>query len=891
MSSDRFGRIKEILLAALEQSEDGRAAFVAGRCGPDVELRDEILSLLSQKEGRTGALLGGGMGNLLGGEAGRQFLGDLAPAGLERMGPYRIGEVIGEGGMGLVFRAEQTEPVRREVALKLLGFGSTADTALARFAAERQALAMMEHPNICRLLDAGTDPRGRPFFVMELVRGEPITTFCSDGDVDLKTRLTLMVTVCRAVQHAHQKGIIHRDLKPSNLLVALQDGVPVPKVIDFGIAKFMQEAGGPEERLTLAGSALGTLQYMSPEQADPEAGRVDTRSDVYALGVVLYELVSGRDPYELGGRPLVEQLKLVCEAVPRPLGRVGPRGAGIDGDLETIIAKALRKDPEARYQSVASLGDDLERFLGGQPILARPPSSAYQVRKLVARNVLASALLAGLFVSLLGFSIGMSVLYTRSEQSRKRAVIAEGQAASASDFLTGLFEINDPSEARGNEVTAREILDRGADRVWNELDGQPELQAQIMRTMGRVYRGLGLYAESDSLLTAARDRYGSLGPEHRGTEMEADILDDLGRLKQRQGRWDEAIADFGKALAIKESLFGRRDPKVAATLNNLGKVLLDASRPDSALAAFTWAREIWEASEPDSRMHAATLNNLAEVHFRAGDFGRAESLFLRSLEMSRALLPPFHPDLATSINNLATVKQTLGQWDQASDLMDEVIAIHTKVLGPDHPDLARALLNQAVLLGNQGRQSEAEPKMLQALTIQERALGPDNLQVSATLNSLGRLYQDLARFDDGVAVLERCLRIRREHLGDDHGLVSYPLISLGEIAFARERYDRADSLLSRAMEIRIAEYGPDNARTALAYHDLGLVRLARGDLQGAEDLLSRGLKVRQETLGPAHYRIAESLDACARLYYALDDSDRGSLYETRAAAMWAQVEQ
>ncbi len=453
---------------------------------------------------------------------------DLNPPPARRLpsqiGPYRIIELLGQGGMGAVYLAEQTHPFRRRVALKVIKPGMDSDQVIARFETERQALALMNHPNVERVLDAGTTDEGRPYFVMEHVAGIPITEYCDRHTLNTAERLKLFLSVCGAVQHAHQKGIIHRDLKPSNVLVGLQDDIPVPKVIDFGVAKAVEQRLTERTLFTAFGQLVGTPEYMSPEQAEMSTLDIDTRSDIYSLGVLLYELLVGALPFERKAlrRAAAREVKRIIssEDPVTPSTRLSSLGDAmavvarnrrtdsaaprrqLRGDLDWITMKALEKDRTRRYGTASELGDDIERYLSSQPVIAGPPTAAYRLRKFVRRNrgpvVAAAIVLVALVVGL----AASSALYLRAERERQRADTQMRIAKRVSEFLTGLFEVSNPAEGLGREVTARELLDKGASSI-DSLKDQPIAQATLMDTMGHVYFTLGLYDRAASLLEDA----------------------------------------------------------------------------------------------------------------------------------------------------------------------------------------------------------------------------------------------------------------------------------------------------------------------------------------------------------------------------------------------------
>jgi len=780
----------------------------------------------------------------------------------ERIGSYRILEVLGEGGMGVVYEAEQAEPVRRRVALKIIKPGMDTRQVVARFEAERQALAVMSHPNIAAVHDGGATESGRPYFVMELVRGVPITEYCDMHKLSLRERLELFMPVCQAVQHAHQKGVIHRDLKPSNILVTLQDGKPVPKVIDFGIAKAIGGKLTEQTLHTVRGQMIGTPAYMSPEQAEMSGLDVDTRTDIYSLGVILYELLAGTlpfDPKDLQGYTAIVTLR--DTEPPRPSTRfrsLGDRRRPIAecrhtdptalvrrlrGDLDWIVMKAMEKDRTRRYETANGLALELTRYLRHEPVRARAPSTAYRVGKFVRRHKVGVLTGATVTLALAAAAVLATAGMVRATRAERVARSEAEAARQVSDFLVGLFEVSDPSEALGDTITAREILDRGASEITTELAGQPLTQARLMGTIGEVYASLGLYRQAVPMLRQALAlREAEYGTEH---EAVAEVKDELARVFHQQGEFEEAERQFDDALAIREKVHGPDHPAVARTLHGLANLYGQQARFEEADSLFRQALSIQEAAlGPVHPVLAITLNDLASLYRRQRRYEEAEPLYRRALEIREEALSPEHPDVASSLNNLAVLLRRMGRPGEAEPLYRRALSVREKTLGPDHPRVAVSLNSLAILYSQQERYAEAESLYWRSLNIKERALGSEHPDVANTLNNIAILYSLQGRVADAEPLFKRALAIREQAYGPEHPRVAATLNNLGLNTREQGRYAESERYFRSALRIREAVHGPDHPAVAETLENYAKLLELSGRSREAEDLSARAAAIR-----------------------------------------------
>ncbi len=750
----------------------------------------------------------------------------------EQIGPYRIVSLLGEGGMGTVYLAEQTEPIRRQVAIKLIHPNLMGRQAVLRFEAERQALARMQHPNIAQVFDAGTTEDGCPFVVMEALQGEPVTGYCDRRKLDLQQRLDVFRQVCAGVQHAHQKGVLHRDLKPSNVLVEeADDGRPRVKIIDFGVAKALDDPLVDATQLT-GDRVVGTPAYLSPESIDmPEQG-ADVRADVYALGVILYQLLCGCRPFERTAEGHVEFLwRIVKEEPRRPSERftacspeqqvrlAAARGEDVRGlqrrlgrELDWVAIKTIAKEREQRYASVSDLDADIARYLRDDPVVAGSPGRLYRLGKLVRRHRLLVAAAVLLVLTLVGGIVARTLEAQRANREAAAARQAEEEARRAEEetrqvvnFLTDMFEVADPSRRTPEQpVTAREVLDRASRTIDTDLQDQPRVRLRLLATLADVYTSLGVS--------------------------------------------DRALELTESALALASERFDAPQPEYARLVQVHAIALWQQGRIEDAEAAFEDFLRLGEASQDEHEL-ADALMNFATFYSNQGQFEQAEEMFRRGWQLEARNVPGGVLRHVRHISNFGGVLARRGKLDEATTVLSDGISFAEQHLRPNHP-LVAALANN---LGNAyltlGDLDAAIPLYKRAIEIREEQLGPEDISLASTLSNLASALTRSERFQEAETIFRRSLAIREAHLGPDHPRVAWLYRNLASNLNNQGRTDEAESLGREVLARMRRALGEDHTEVAQSWHFLCIVKRESGDPVAAEPLCRRAIEIQEAVPG------------------------------------------
>lgn len=837
--ADLWARAQELFLDALDQPTAEREAWVQQACGGNPTLQREVRAFLDA--------------HVEGGPVGEWRATLRAPSHPERVGEYRIVRLIGEGGMGTVYLAEREgEGFQQRVALKLLRAGWGDPKQAERMQRERAILARLEHSGIARLVDGGVSEQGQPWLAMEYVEGAELLRHAREHQLPVEERLQLFLQVCDAVQYAHQQLVVHRDLKPGNIMVGVDGRV---RLLDFGIALLVD----PEERpagITQTAAWL-TPAYASPEQVRGE--RVSTLSDVYALGVLLYELLADARPYNVDARSPAQVEELVCHTMPaRPSSKVqSPRlRRRLEGDLDTIVLTAMAKEPERRYGSPAALAEDLRLHLKGMPVHARPASLLYRARKFVTRHATAVGA-AGLIVLSLAVGVWVAAGQARRANHERDAATREAERATrVSTLLVDLFRFSDPTEARGEELSAREILERGTERIEREFGDRPDIQAALFSEVAVIFANIGLLDRAEALaqraLALARGEIG--GQTLEGSVM----LARLGRIYAEQGRSEEAIATLREAVSLRAGLLAEPDTVLALAEADLAWELRDAGDHDGAAELFRRAMATRQrVAGPADQVLPSLLLGLASTIHDAGRFAEADSLLRGVLAAFDSGMVRPHPVAATALFNLALLRRIREDYREAEPMVRAAVTMRRDLFDPGHPDRLGVETEWAAVLMELGEFARAETILVTTRAEADRALGPDHPATMTARSNLANLFHVTGRYREALALMDTTIAQRRARQGADHPEVAIALIRFAEPHLALGRLDEARAQLLEAKTIAERTSGVESIYRMLAITGLGRVALARGDHQSADSLFLHAAEVAERQLRPGHrYRLA-----------------------------------
>ena len=762
----------------------------------------------------------------------------------ERIGPYKIIHEIGYGGMGAVYLAARADDqFRKHVAIKLMKPGVDDDLRFQRFHRERQILANLDHPNIARLLDGGNTNEGIPYLVMDYVEGTPIDQYCDDQKPTTNARLLLFQTICSAVQYAHQNLVVHRDIKPGNILLNKEG---VAKLLDFGIAKLLHAEA---KALTTALLPM-TPEYASPEQIRGET--ITTASDIYSLGILLYELLTGHRPYELKNKTLIELQRVICQEEPEKPSQVIRRKENgessmpitpetedlfkrLRGDLDNIVLMAVSKDPQRRYASVQQFSEDIKRHLEGMPVLARKDTLSYRTGKFIKRNTMAVAVATVVVLTLIGGILSTLRQAKIAAQQRDKARIEAEKAAQINQFIQTMLSSADP-EVQGKDVTVAKVLNEASQRVELELSSQPEIQAAVRSTIGKTYYGLGLYEAAEPQLRSSLEQVTKLyGKKHRdvGTGM-----NHLGLLLLTKGKLSEAEPLFHESLSILREVHGEKHPEIATV-----------------------------------------LNNLAELYLLKGNLSASEKTHYEELEIRRSALGNEHPEVAVSLNDLAVVLGTKGDYAAAEKLHREALTILRKFRGKEHPDIAATLNNIAVMLESQKKYSDAEPIFREALEMRRKFLGNEHPQVAWTLYNYAYLLYQKGDYEGAIELSREVLALRGRTLSEEHPMLPATLQVLGVSLIKLDKAAEAEVVLRESLDLRKKTLPSDHWLVASSQSVLGncLTKLDR--FPESEKLLLTGYDSLENALGKDHERTKDALKWIVELYQDWEKPEKVKLYQ------------
>jgi len=872
MDAERWERMQRLFHEALEQPSAERRAWLERAAGADPTLVADVLRMLAADE-RAASPLDRELAQV----AEQVLRVDTAELPLTDFGPYRITKLLGEGGMGVVYLARRSD-LGSVAAIKILRDAWLSPARRDRFAAEQRTLAQLNHPSIAQLHDADTLPDGTPWFVMEYVEGIPLTEYCRRHGTSIEGCLELFRAVCEAVQHAHGHAVIHRDLKPSNILVTADGTV---KLLDFGIAKHLEDVEGTVDQ-TRTGLRMMTPAYAAPEQIRGE--RVGIHTDVYSLGVILYELLAGRPPFDLANKTPAEAMSIVVDQDPERPSAVarrqaaGPRARSARhtswADLDVLVLTAMQKEPLRRYQTVEALVRDVDHYLAGEPLEARPDTVRYRLGKFVRRH--RAAVVAAAAVGLV--LLGTVVFYTvRLARARNVAVAEAARTQRIQRFMMNLFQGGDEAVGPADSLHVVTLVDRGIEEA-RDLDGEPIVQAELYQTLGTISQQLGNIAQADSLLTLALERRRALlGGDHPDV---AEGMVALGQLRMEQARYEEGEQLIREALVIQRRMLPADHPAVLRAMSALGQVLQDRGAYDEAIAVQQELVTRHAAPGTETTDLAQSMSELASTHFYAGHYDTADSLNTQVLAMSRRLYGEHHPMVAEDLINLGASQLERGEYAKAEAFDRQALEITRAWYGDQHPKTAAGLTLLARSLVYQKRNDEAKAMLEEALGIRERVYGPMHPMVASTINELGNIAVAEDRYDEAVAQFSRMVEIYRTAYGEKHYLIGTALSNLASAYNAMKQYGKAEPLFREALAMFEATLPPEHTSTAIAHIKLGRNLLRQRRFAEAAPETLAGYEIIKPQAAPGNGFLRAARIDLAAIYDTLGQPEKASVFKS-----------
>lgn len=876
MDSARYQRLQAIFHDAADLSPSARPAFVHLHCDGDDALAAEILDML-RHDAEAGGLLDRDLAHAAGGT-----LAGGPPVARE-LGPYRILRVLGEGGMGIVYLAERAD-LHTTVAIKVLRDAWLSPARRERFAAEQRTLAQLNHPWIARLYDASVLPDGTPWFVMEYIEGVPLTQYCRDRQCTIEQRLQLFRQICEAVQHAHSHAVIHRDLKPSNILVKDDGSV---RLLDFGIARQI-ESMDLEVDQTITGLRLMTPAYASPEQI--RGDRIGIATDVYSLGVILYELLAGAHPFDLSNLSPAEAASIIAAHDPGKPSAAFRRNPAHDSagaalsrsawaDLDVLCLTAMHKDPQRRYRSVEALIRDVDHYLHAEPLDARPESWRYRTGKFVHRHGRAVSGVA----TAVALMIAMAAFFMlRLARARDAAIAQAARVQRIQTFMTSLFQGGDPAAGPDNNLRVLTMVDRGLQQAQS-LNAEPETQAELYETLGGLYQKLGNLDEANTLLNRALDRDRSLyGPDSTQT---GETLVALGLLRDDQAQLPEAERLVRQGLAMEKQHLPPDHPAVVKAATALGKVLEDRGSYTAAVATLSDVIRPRQRNVPPTPEFAAALYELANCQFYAGHYDTAEALNQQLLPMVRQLYGDSHPRVADVLINLGAIRHDLGRYPEAEQFERQALDIVQRWYGPDHPETASDLTMLARTLIFEDRYDEANALLQRSLAIKERVYGPVHPAVASSLNELGNTAVRQGKYDLAIRYFTRMVDIYHAIYGQKHYLLGIAVSNLAGAWAGKQEWSRAESLFRQAVQIFTETQSPTHINTGIARIKLGRVLLREKRYREAATESRAGYDILVPQISPGASWLVNARADLVQEYTALNQPQNAGQFSKELASI------